>query len=98
MPEALISAVCVILALIGLITLIYNLMVRILLFGRRDKIVIVLPVDDEEDPASVFACQNMLKAYPLFSGDLFEVTVCVSSNATPKDTDDALETDPAKRV
>lgn len=77
MPEALISAVSVILAFVGLITLIYGLMVRILLFGRKEKIIIVLPVDNDEDPASVFACKNMLKAYPLFTGDLFEVTVSV---------------------
>ena len=77
MPEVLISAVSVILALIGLITLIYGVMVRILLFGRDEKIIIVLPVDEEEDAATVFACKNMLKAYPLFTGDLFEVTVYV---------------------
>ncbi len=98
MPEALISAVSVILALIGLITLIYGAMVRVLLFGIREKIMIVLPVDDEEDPASVFACKNMLKAYPLFSGDLFEVTVSVSSNTSGKDSDDTLETHPTKLV
>ncbi len=98
MPEALISAVSVILALVGLITIIYGAMVRVLLFGRREKIVIVLPVDGDEDPASVFACQNMLKAYPMFSGDLFEITVAVSSNTTQKEGDDVLETDPTKRV
>ncbi len=80
MPEALISAISVILALIGLITLIYSVMVRILLFGREEKIIIVLPVDSEENPASVFACKNMLKAYPLFAGDLFEVTVSVNDD------------------
>ncbi len=98
MPEALISAVSVILALIGLVTIIYSLMVRIWFMGRCDKILIVLPVDDEEDPSSVFACKNMLKAYPLFSGDLFEVTVSVSSNTSQKECDDTLETDPTKRV
>lgn len=101
MPEALISALSVILALIGLITLIYGAMVRIFLYGRHDKIVIILPVDDEDDPASVFACQNMLKAYPLFSGDLFEVTVSVSDDtyvSLSKDSNDILETDTTKLV
>lgn len=98
MPEALISALSVILALIGLITLIYSLMVRVFLFGRGEKIVIILPIDKDDDPVSVFACQNMLKAYPLFSGDLFEVTVSVQEDVLLKECDDILETDAEKRV
>ena len=67
MPEALLYSLAIVFSLIGFITVLYALIVRLLFKGGKNKFILLLPVSKEADLSVVTACSSMLRSHPLFS-------------------------------
>lgn len=80
MLETLLSALSVVLSLIGLITVIYSLLIKILLHGVDGKYLLILPLDEERDSAEIFACSAILKSNPFMASEKIDIAG-VKSNA-----------------